>query len=261
MTTRNWFSKLGLVAAILAGGMVAHFDLVQPVFAEKTATEKPNNIAPEGFTSLFNGKDMTHWRGRKQNFSPYKEAEFTPDEKTKNQKEWNDDRDKHWRVDVEKGELVSDGHGVHLATEKQYGDFEFRVDYVMVSPNADSGVYLRSFPQIQIWDPENPKEVKNGAPKGSGALWNNNADNPGKWPLVKADNPVGSWNTLHVKMVGNKVWVWLNEKQTVDGQVLDNYFDRKKEILPTGAIELQTHGSEIRFRNIFVRDIKAADKK
>ena len=73
--------------------------------------------------------------------------------------------------------------------------------------------------QVQIWDPENPGEVKNGAPKGSGALWNDNANNPGKWPLVKADNPVGQWNTLHIKMVGTRVWVWLNDKQTVNGSI------------------------------------------
>jgi hypothetical protein len=103
--------------------------------------------------------------------------------------------------------------------------------------------------------------VRNGAPKGSGALWNDNDDNPGKWPLVKADNPVGQWNTLRIKMIGSRVWVWLNEKQTVDGQVLDNYFDRKLPILPKGAIELQTHGSEIRFRNIYVREIAPAEAK
>ena len=48
---------------------------------------------------------------------------------------------------------------------------------------------------------------------------------------------------------------------TVDGQVLDNYFDRKSPIVPAGAIELQTHGSEIRFRNIYVREISAAEAK
>jgi hypothetical protein len=56
-------------------------------------------------------------------------------------------------------------------------------------------------------------------------------------------------------MVGQKVWVWFNDQLTVDGQVLDNYFDRTKPVLPTGPIELQTHGSEIRFRNIFIKEL------
>jgi len=222
---------------------------------------RPPNQAPAGFTSLFNGKDLSGWRGRQPNYSPYDEDKLTPDERAAKQAAWNAERDAHWRVDTAKGEIVSDGSSPHLATEKKYGDFELWVDWLMVSPNGDSGIYLRSYPQVQIWDPANPREVKNGAEKGSGALWNNNADNPGKWPLVKADHPVGAWNTLRVRMVGTRVWIWLNGKPTVEGQVLDNYFKRGEPVLPTGAIELQTHGSEIRFRNIYVREIPASEAK
>jgi hypothetical protein len=220
-----------------------------------SAQNRPLNQPPPGFTSLFNGKDLSGWRGRQPNYSPYEQAKLTPEELATKQAAWNAERDQHWRVDVAKGEIVSDGNSPHLATMKDYGDFELYVDWLMVSPNGDSGIYLRSYPQVQIWDPSNPREVRNGAPKGSGALWNNNDDNPGKWPLVKADRPVGEWNTFHIRMVGQKVWVWFNDQLTVDGQVLDNYFDRTKPVLPTGPIELQTHGSEIRFRNIFIREL------
>ena len=71
---------------------------------------------------------------------------------------------------------------------------------------------------------------------------------------MKADNPIGQWNTLRVQMIGTRVSIWLNGKQTVDEQVLDNFFDRTKPVLPKGQIELQTHGSEIRFRNIYIRE-------
>jgi hypothetical protein len=220
-----------------------------------SAQNRPLNQPPPGFTSLFNGKDLSGWRGRQPNYSPYEQAKLTPEELATKQAAWNAERAQHWRVDVAKGEIVSDGNSPHLATMKDYGDFELYVDWLMVSPNGDSGIYLRSYPQVQIWDPSNPREVRNGAPKGSGALWNNNDDNPGKWPLVKADRPVGEWNTFHIRMVGQKVWVWFNDQLTVDGQVLDNYFDRTKPVLPTGPIELQTHGSEIRFRNIFIKEL------
>jgi hypothetical protein len=219
------------------------------------AQDRPLNQAPKGFASLFNGKDLTGWNGRQGTYSPYEQAKLAAEQLAAKKAEWDADRDKHWRVDTAKGEIVSDGQGVHLVTAREYGDFEFSIDWLMVSANGDSGIYLRSYPQVQIWDPQNPKEVPNGAENGSGALWNNNADNPGKWPLVKADNPVGEWNTLRVKMIGSRVWIWLNGKQTVDGQILDNYFDRAKPVLPRGPIELQTHGSEIRFRNVFVREI------
>ena len=211
---------------------------------------------PPGFSSLFNGHDLSGWRGRQQDYSPYEEAKLTREDLAAKQTAWNADRDQHWRVDPATRELVSDGKGVFLATARDYADFELLVDWKMVAHNGDSGIYIRAFPQVQIWDPENPKEVKNGAPKGSGALWNDNADNPGKWPLVKADNPVGEWNTFRIRVVGNTVSVWLNGKQTVDNQVLDNYFDRTRPVLPSGPIELQTHGSEMRFRNIYVREIK-----
>ena len=156
--------------------------LAAPAFAQ----ERPLNRPPAGFTALFNGKDLTGWRGRQGTYSPHEEARLSKEELAAKQAQWNSERDLHWKVDTAKGEIVSDGQSVHLATVKDYGDFEMYVDWLMVSPNGDSGIYLRSYPQVQIWDPSNPKEVRNGAEKGSGALWNNNADNPGKWPLESA---------------------------------------------------------------------------
>ena|SRR5688572_13146847 len=246
-------SALLVSAALACGGATA-------ILGAQAKAPAP----PAGFTVLFNGKDLGGWRGRPGGggvFSPYTEAKFTPEEREAKQKEWNADRDLHWRVDTAKGEIVSDGKGVHLATEKAYGDFEFLVDWLLTQPGGDSGIYLRSYPQVQLWDPASPRDQKNGADRGSGALWNNNKDNPGKWPLVKADNPIGEWNSLAIKMVGTRVWVTLNGKPVVVGQVLDNFFDRAQPVLPTGAIELQTHGSEVRFRNIYVREIPEAEGK
>ena len=223
--------------------------------------DRPLNQAPAGFTNLFNGKDLSGWRGRQMDCSPHLEALLTKEELAAKQVEWNADRDMNWSVDTAKGEIVSNGHGVFLATNKDYADFEFYADWLMVSHNGDSGIYLRGFPQIQIWDVDNPREVRNGAPRGSGSIWNDNDGNPGKFPLVKADNPVGTWNTFRIKIIGTRTWVWLNGKQTVNGAVYDDYFDRSLTILPKGPIELQTHGSEIRFRNIYVREIPADEAK
>ena len=222
---------------------------------DKTTADRPNNTPPPGYVALFNGKNLDGWRGRQGDLSVYKEAQFTPEEKEAKQKQWNEDMLKHWHVDADKGELISDGHGVFLTTTKDYHNFEMWVDWLMVSHNGDSGIYLRDYPQVQIWDPDNKSVEKLGAPKGSGALWNDNKDNPGKWPLVKADKPIGEWNTFHIKMIDNKVWVWFNDQLTVDGQVLDNIYDRKRKINDTGAIELQTHGSEMHFRNIYLKEL------
>ena len=51
------------------------------------------------------------------------------------------------------------------------------------------------------------------------------------------------------------MWVWLNEALVVDGAVLENYFDREGGLPARGPIQLQTHGGEIRWRNIYVTDL------
>jgi hypothetical protein len=249
MSKKAWsLLSVGIIAAAIS----LRADVVKP--------EGPNNTAPAGYVALFDGKTMDGWNGRKGDINPEVVHAMSPDELKANQDKWNEDRDKHWHVDTDKAELVSDGHGVFLATQKDYHNFEMWVDWLMVAHNGDSGIYLRGYPQVQIWDPDNESVAKLGAPKGSGALWNDRDDNPGKWPLVKADNPVGEWNTFHIKMVDKKVWVWFNGKLTVDGSVLDNYWHKKDNapIIGEGPLELQTHGSEIRFRNIYVRELDDA---
>lgn len=238
------------------GGAAVVFLAASVVLA--ATQDRPLNQPPTGFTAIFNGKDLSGWRGRKPNFDPAVERQLTKPELNALQTLWNAERDAHWKVDVAKGEIVSDGNNPHLATEQIYGDFELWVDWLMVSPNGDSGVYLRGYPQVQIWDPSNQRELKNGADKGSGALWNNNPDNPGRFPLAKTDKPIGQWNTLRVVMTGNRASIWMNGQQTVDNQVMDNYFNRSVPIVARGPIELQTHGSEMRFRNIFVKEAPAA---
>ena len=159
----------------------------------------------------------------------------------------------HWSVEGE--ELVNDGHGMYLTTEKNYGDFELLVDYKTVA-KADSGIYLRGIPQVQIWDYSKEGGKWNiGADKGSGGLWNNSKGAPGKDPSVLADKPFGEWNSFRIVMVGERVSIWLNGKLVVNHVRLENYFNRKGPLPRTGPIQLQTHGGEIRWRNVFIREI------
>jgi 3-keto-disaccharide hydrolase len=94
-----------------------------------------------------------------------------------------------------------------------------------------------------------------GADKGSGGLWNNSPGAPGKDPLVRADKPFGEWNALRILQVGDKTTVYLNGTLVVDHATMENFWDRKEPLWVRGPIQLQTHGGEIRWRNIFVRDI------
>jgi len=208
---------------------------------------------PPGFTPLFNGKDLTGWRGG-DTFDHRKWLAMPEAERAAKNAEWTADMRKHWRV--ENDELVNDGNGKYATTEKDYGDFELMAEYRTV-PLADSGVYLRGCPQVQIWDYTEKEKFSLGADKGSGGLWNNSQGAPGKDPLVLADKPFGQWNKFRILMVGSRVTVWLNDKLVVDHANMENYYDRKTPIPAKGPIELQTHGGEIRWRNIFIREIKA----
>src|SRR5213083_1933699 len=210
---------------------------------------------PAGFVALCNGKDLAGWRGG-DTFDHRKWLAMDQGERAAKNNEWTDDMRQHWRV--ENGELVNDGNGKYATTEKDYGDFELLVEYKTV-PKADSGIYLRGVPQVQIWDHTNENEFKNGADKGSGGLWNNSPGAAGKDPLVLADKPFGEWNAFRILMVGSRVSVWLNGKQVVDHANLENNYDRKTPVPAKGPIELQTHGGEIRWRNIFIHEIGAQE--
>ncbi|MGH9161136.1 MAG: 3-keto-disaccharide hydrolase [Vicinamibacteraceae bacterium] len=209
---------------------------------------------PPGFTALFNGKDLTGWHGM-PHLDPRKLRAMSPDEQTAYLESQRAELERHWRV--ANGELVNDGEGPYATTDEEYGDVELRIEYKTV-PKADSGIYLRGNPQVQIWDyTQEGGRSDLGADKGSGGLWNNSPGAAGKDPLVRADKPFGEWNTLRIIQVGEITTVWLNDRLVVDHARMENYWDRKAPLPPTGPIQLQTHGGEIRWRNIFVRTIPA----
>lgn len=206
---------------------------------------------PNGFTALYNGQDLSGWRGG-DTFDHRKLLALPAAEREARVAEWTRTMREHWTAEGE--ELVNDGNGAYATTEKDYGNFELRLEYKTV-PKADSGIYLRGVPQVQIWDHTNEAEFRNGADKGSGGLWNNSRGAPGKDPLVLADKPFGEWNQFRVVMVGSRVSVWLNDALVVDHAIMENYYDRATPVPESGPIQLQTHGGEIRWRNIFIREI------
>jgi hypothetical protein len=242
--TVRWGSLCSTLMLFVAGSQFASgADMAFPT----SGAMKP----PRGFTALFNGKDLTGWRGG-DTFDHRKLLAMPAEQREAQIAKWTDTMKAHWRA--ENNELVNDGQGAYATTEKDYGDFELILQYKTV-PKADSGIYLRGCPQVQIWDYTEKEKFPLGADKGSGGLWNNSPGAPGKDPLVLADKPFGQWNGVHVIMVGARVSVWLNSKLVVDHALLENYYDRKTPVPPKGPIQLQTHGGEISWRNLFIREI------
>ena len=214
-------------------------------------------VPPEGFRAIFNGEDLSGWYG----LNPHTAAKLEGEKKEANLAQQRAEFADHWHI--ENGELVNIGTGPYATTEEEFGDIEFLIEYKTVA-KADSGIYLRGTPQIQIWD-TTVEGGKTGEPrfaeKGSGGLFNNAKGAPGQLPLVNADKPFGEWNSFRIRQIGDKTWVWLNDTLVVDGNVMENYGDREQPLPAKGPIMLQTHGGEIRWRNLFVREIGAEEAR
>jgi hypothetical protein len=178
-----------------------------------------DNMPPEGFTTLFNGKDLTNWKAS---------------DKTK----------QHWKV--MDGIFTYDGkEGKNLQTEKNYRHYIVHVDW-KINKGGDSGIYLRGKPQIQIWD--QPKE-------GSGGVWNDIDPKTGKrnMPTKIMDKKPGEWNHFEITLEkGDLVTVIFNGEKVVDKFLMKG---GGKELPKTGPIELQHHGDPLWFKNIYVKEL------
>jgi len=236
------------------------------VFSTCFISKASPDSAPEGFESLFNGKDLSEWKIPEGDNG-------------------------HWKIldGVIDYDAQSEAMGEkHLWSKKEFGDFVLKIDwrlkrttgfynvpYVLPDgsyvkdkdgkkithpmPNADSGIYLRGTPkaQLNIWC----------WPIGSGEVYGirNNEKNPpeiraGVTPKLNADNPVGEWNTFEITMKGDRLTVVLNGHLIIENAQLP-------EIPAKGPFALQHHGGKnkegtfspasslIQFRNIFIKEL------
>ncbi len=203
-----------------------------------------------GFVSMFNGKDLSGWQGLVED--PVSRAKMSQKELAGKQAEANNLMFQNWKV--ENGLLVFRGSGYdNICSIKEYRDFEMILDW-KIQKNGDSGIYLRGSPQVQIWD---ASLVDAGTSVGSGGLFNNQ-ENQSK-PLEVADNFPPEWNTFRITMIGERVTVYLNGILVVDNVILENYWDRNIPIFSSGPIELQAHGNDCAFRDVYVREIQGAE--
>lgn len=237
----------GDITRQLVESSLKHLDKKERKSAQKWLKNADQN--EKGYVNLFNGTDLTGWKGLVEN--PIARAKMSAEQLKKAQEKADEAMRNDWKV--EDGLLVYVGHGFdNLCSEKAYGDFEMTVDWKL-DPNGaepDAGVYLRGTPQVQIWD---IRRTNVGAQVGSGGLYNNQK-NPSK-PTSVEDNKLGEWNTFYIRMIGDKVTVKLNGVTVVDNVTLENYWDRKQPIFPREQIEMQAHGSKVYFRDIYLKEL------
>ncbi len=155
---------------------------------------------------------------------------------------------------VEDGELVCesgpDQQYGYLATKKTYRDFDLILDFKQ-DADGNSGVFFRSSldgTRITGWQAE-------VAPPG---LWTGGIyESHGRGWLIRPDEAkdaalkMGEWNSMRVRVVGNRVTTWLNGVEMID---LEDDTIGEAE----GSIALQIHdggGIKVRWRNIVVQEI------
>jgi hypothetical protein len=227
---------------------------------------------PEGFTSLFNGKDLSGWKVPKGDNGHWKVVDGVIDYDARS-------------------EAPDRSDGKSLWSEKSFGDFVLRVDWRLKTEpgyrhpvpiilpdgshkkgpdgkeeqveieDVDSGIYLRgsSKSQVNIWM----------WPIGSGEVYGYRMDRrmppevrAAVTPKKHADRPRGEWNTFEITMKGDRLWVKLNGQEVISNAELPG-------VPKEGPIGLQHHGSYdaktgkwtgppslVQFRNIAIKELK-----
>jgi uncharacterized protein len=194
---------------------------------QDTTVELSKEERKEGFKPLFNGKDLDGWKLR------------------------NKEGKQSWTVQngVLNNVVGKDEHGTDLVSTDKFKDFVVRYEY-MVPKGANSGFYLRGRHEIQILD-DAGANVKEPRPGSNGGIY---TIAPAS---VMASRKTGDWQDVEVKMVGNKVTVFLNGVKIHDNVVVDKptggHLDEK--VGEAGPFMLQGDHGSVAFRNIRVKKL------
>lgn len=250
---RNLRARAGLTAQRIALPSSSHPGLYGPevifilqkaydVVASESSRERIQEYIQilkqdEGFTYLFNGKDLTGWVGGTQGYG------------------------------VENGKIVvlPDMGSGNLYTEREYSDFILRFEFKL-TPGANNGLGIRTplegdaayvGMELQIIDNPAP-EYQNLKPyQYHGSVY-------GVVPAKRGFlNLIGEWNSQEVIAQGNRITVILNGETIVDADILaastpqtldgrDHPGLKRK----TGHIGFLGHGSRVEFRNIRIKELK-----
>ncbi len=188
------------------------------------------------FVSLYNGKDLTGWHVK-------------------------DGKAEAWKANGEMISCVAAGGG-WLSSDKEYGDFVLRLEY-RIGPGGNSGVGIR-FPaqgdpahvgmEVQILDDEAPQYANLKPAQYNGGIYYQSP------PKVKASKKPGEWNRYVIRCQGPNITVRLNG--TVIQEVNVEQFTKGEggykalaERPRKGFIGMQSHGDQVDFRNIEIREL------
>jgi hypothetical protein len=220
--------------------MIRTFAVAALLIAFVPAHGQDSPTPPAGWIAIFNGKDLSGW---------------TP---TGNPKVWG----------VEKGVLyVAGGGGGWLMTDKEYKNFEIKLDY-KPTKHANSGVALRSplpkdMKKGQGWDPAYAGmeiQLIDDVNWPGLQVWQHTGSIYNVVPAAKVNpHPIGEWNAIHITAKGSKIKVVHNGETLVDADLKDyvkEHADHHPGILRDGGhLGLQSHDNRTEFKNIFVKSL------
>lgn len=193
----------------------------------------PLMAAEDGWTSLFNGKDLTGWKVNEN----------------------------HQTFSVKDGAIVAHGPRSHCfyvgdLQGHKFKDFELKVD-VMTLPGSNGGIYIQTEYQDESW-PKKGFEVQvnntyKGDPRRTGSLYEVK-DNGSE---VAKDH---QWFTEHIIAKGDTITIEVDGKQVAQWTQPANWAGTKDfsgRRIGAGTIALQGHdpGSTVYYKNIRIKPL------
>jgi hypothetical protein len=219
---------------------------------------------PNGFSSLFNGKNLDGW-----------EVKANPTDLKKN----------FWSVQngaILVNSMEDKNHDyVWLMTNKEYKNFELLLKFAAYeSSDGNSGIQIRSrYDEKEFWLDGPQIDIHPPLPWRTGFMWDETRgmqrwifpDIPKEeWvnkemrkieiPMFFSDEKE-NWNNLRIVAQGNKIQAWLNGVLITDfdgEKILNTEFHKKYKVGNTGHICLQLHTGDqlfMRYKEIFIKEI------
>lgn len=245
MNKSRWLIGLAILLGVAVMTSVIADEYLTGIEWKEPAIVTPgeNNGPPSDAVVLFGGKDLSAWAGAD-----------------------------NWKVD--NGTMLS-GKG-DVRTKDAFGDCQLHIEWMAPTPatgssqgRGNSGVFLMDNYELQILDSYDNKTYFDGQ---AGAIYKQTP------PMVNATKPPGTWNVYDV--------IWTAPRFNDDGSLkspafitalhngvlIQNHFEllgddpfhrppEYKKHADRLPIRLQDHGNPMRFRNIWIREIKPAEGK
>jgi hypothetical protein len=230
---KSAFLAVFLPAAFSMSVLEAQDKTAKDAVVRNESPTPPGVPAGEGWTPLFNGKDLSGWKQR-NGWAVYR---------------------------IEGGTIVGttakESPNSFLCTAADYSDFELRFE-VKVDNELNSGVQFRSksLPEKDKGRVHGPQVEIEASPGEAGYIYGESTGR--NW--ISPTQPVHStlknneWNQYHVRAVGTRLQTWIN------GKLIEDITDPQTHM--SGFIGLQVHGIgkeqgpfQVQWRNIEIRDL------